>query len=105
MKLEEIFKEGKSIESNITSLKDKSVKVESWNKLVKEYDPTHHKIMRDQVTRKDKIRKDGLEKAARVTYGQQKMFTRRMAQEWNGQIIIIMWEITDDNGTIYSNSE
>lgn len=80
MILEEIFKEGKSIESKITSLKDKSVKVESWNKLVKEYDPTRHKIMRDQVTRKDKIRKDGVEKAARVTYGQQKMFARRMTQ-------------------------
>ncbi len=80
MKIEEIIKEDKSIEAKITALKDKSIQVESWNKLVKEYDPTRHEIMRDQVTRKDKIRKDGVEKAARVTYGQQKMFARRMTQ-------------------------
>jgi hypothetical protein len=80
MKIEEVIKEGKSIEAKITALKEKSIQVEFWNKLVKEYDPTRHEIMRDQVTRKDKIRKDGVEKAARVTYGQQKMFARRMTQ-------------------------
>lgn len=79
MKLEDVIKED-SIQEKIDALKQKSIQVESWGKLVKEYDPTRHEIMRDQVTRKDKYRKDGVEKAARVTYGQQKMFARRMTQ-------------------------
>lgn len=64
----------------INSLSEKSIIVPPWSALNTEYDPTQHEIMTDVVTRKDKIRKDGIEKAARVTYGQQKMFARRMTQ-------------------------
>lgn len=70
-----------SIEDKISELKRKDVDVPSWKELVKEYDPMQHEIMTDTTTRKDKVFKDGsIEKAARVTYGQQRMFARRMTQ-------------------------
>lgn len=70
-----------SIEDKISELKRKDVDVPSWKELVKQYDPMQHEIMTDKTTRKDKVFKDGsIEKAARVTYGQQRMFARRMTQ-------------------------
>ena len=60
----------------IEALKNKTVIVPKWSDLVKEYDPSKHEIKTDQVTRKDK----GNVKVARITYGMQRLATRRMAQ-------------------------
>lgn len=60
----------------IEALKNKTVIVPKWADLVKEYDPSKHEIKTDQVTRKDR----GSVKVARITYGVQKLATRRMTQ-------------------------
>jgi len=81
MELKEIFTEGRSINDIISDLKEKDVEVMPWSKLSKEYIPSKHEIMTDKITRKDKTRKDGtVEKVARVTYGSQRMYSRRMTQ-------------------------
>ena len=81
MELKEIFAAGRSIDDIISDLKEKDVDVMSWSDLSNEYIPSMHEIMTDKVTRKDKTRKDGtVEKVARVTYGSQRMYTRRMTQ-------------------------
>jgi hypothetical protein len=81
MELDEIFVEGRSIEDTISDLKEKDVDVTPWSELSKEYIPSEHEIMTDKITRKDKTRKDGtVEKVARVTYGSQRMYSRRMTQ-------------------------
>ena len=81
MELQEIFTEGRSINDIISDLKEKDVEVTPWSKLSKEYIPSKHEIMTDKITRKDKIHKSGtVEKVARVTYGSQRMYSRRMTQ-------------------------
>ena len=50
--------------------------VPEWEKLKAEYDSTEHEVMTDKVGRKDR---KGV-KAARITYGMQKLATRRMTQ-------------------------
>lgn len=60
----------------IDDLKKKIVQVPDWEDLSKEYDPKKHEIMTDTVGRKDR---KGV-KAARITYGMQKLATRRMTQ-------------------------
>jgi len=81
MELSEIFAEGRSIDDIISDLKEKNVDVMSWDVLSKEYIPSEHEIMTDKITRRDKIRSDGtIEKIARVTYGSQRMYSRRMTQ-------------------------
>ncbi len=73
--IQEIFKD-KSTGEIIDSLKKKTVIVPEWEKLKAEYDSTEHEVMTDKVGRKDR---KGV-KAARITYGMQKLATRRMTQ-------------------------
>jgi len=81
MNLKEIFAENRSINDIIADLKEKDVEVIPWAKLSKEYIPSKHEIMTDKITRRDKTRKDGtIERVARVTYGSQRMYSRRMTQ-------------------------
>ena len=81
MRVEEIVREGKSVEEIITSLKKKSVNVPKWGALVKEYDTAQHAIVEDKRLRPDKVLENGtIEPVARVTYGMQKIASRRMTQ-------------------------
>ena len=73
--IEEIFKQT-DISDIISSLKKKNVIVPKWENLRSEYDVTEHEVMKDQIERKDR---KGV-KAARITYGMQKLATRRMTQ-------------------------
>ena len=68
--------EQKEIGDVIASLKKKSVIVPKWLDLSVQYDPKVHEIMTDTTGRKDKPGR----KAARITYGMQKLATRRMTQ-------------------------
>lgn len=62
----------------IGKLKKKTLSIPSWGRLVKDYDPTQHKICHDQITRRDKVRKNGIiEKAARIHIGLEKLLTSR----------------------------
>ncbi len=67
-----------TIDEIITRLKNKSISIPSWGKLEKDYDPTKHRIVHDQINRRDKIRKNGIvEKAARIHIGLEKLLTSR----------------------------
>lgn len=79
MKIQEIL-EQPIISDIINSLKMKNGEIANWEELSKEYDPKHHQIMTDTSTRKPKVRKGGIEYPARITYGMQKLATKRMTQ-------------------------
>lgn len=67
-----------TVDETIARLKNKTMSIPSWGTLVKDYDPTRHKIVHDQINRRDKIRKNGIvEKAARIHIGLEKLLTSR----------------------------
>ena len=75
--ISEIFKAG-SAGTIITELKKKSVEIPDWGTLIKDYEPTKHKIVSDVVGRKDKQRSDGVvEKASRIYIGMEKLLSHR----------------------------
>lgn len=69
------------VDNIINDLKEKTVCVPSWDKLIKDYDPNSHAIVTDDVGRKDKIKSDGtVEKASRIYIGLEKLLTKRMTE-------------------------
>ena len=67
--------------SLIKILKQKTVSVMAWDDLVKDYEPTLHKIVKDTTVLKDKIRSDGTtEKSARIHIGLEKLLSKRVAE-------------------------
>lgn len=69
------------VDNIINDLKEKSVTVPSWDKLIKDYEPKEHEIVTDTVTRKNKVKTDGsVEKASRIYLGLEKLLTRRMTE-------------------------
>ena len=65
----------------IADLKEKSVKVPDWSKLIEDYEPTRHKVCTDTDTLKDKTRSDGTsEPSARIPIGLEKLLCRRMSE-------------------------
>lgn len=76
-----IFDSGKSVDDIINDLKNKSIEVPEWSELLKDYEPTKHKIVSDTTTRKDRIKSDGtLEKASRIYIGLEKLLTKRTTE-------------------------
>lgn len=72
---------GLSIESKINQLKGKTVEVPLWSKLINDYEPELHEIVKDHTTRKDKTRSDGaVEYASRIYIGLEKLLTKRMVE-------------------------
>lgn len=77
----EILNSGIAISNVIAYLKVKSVDLLPWNELLKVYEPTEHEIVKDTVTRKDKVRKDGTkEVASRIYIGLEKLLVKRMTE-------------------------
>lgn len=75
--IKEIFKAGSS-GTIISELKKKSVYVPAWKTLLKDYEPTKHKIVHDMIGRKDRQRSDGvIEKASRIYIGMEKLLSHR----------------------------
>lgn len=65
----------------INDLKRKSISVPEWAKLVKEYEPSLHKIVKDKLGRKDRIKSDGsVDKASRIHLGLEKLLVKRMSE-------------------------
>ena len=62
----------------IADLKDKSVFVPSWDKLVTEYEPSLHEVVKDHTNLKDK--KNGTEKSARIPLKLEKLLCLRMSE-------------------------
>lgn len=76
-----ILDSGRPISDVIDDLKNKSVEVPEWSKLLKDYEPTKHKIVDDKETRKDKVKSDGiLEKASRIYIGLENLLTKRTTE-------------------------
>lgn len=62
----------------ITELKNKSVEVPDWSNLLKDYEPTKHKITYDLIGRKGRKRSDGLEEEpSRIHIGMEKLLSHR----------------------------
>lgn len=77
LSIREIFALG-STGSIINELRKKSVEVPDWGELLKDYEPTKHKIVFDLIGRKDRQRSDGvLEKASRIYIGMEKLLSHR----------------------------
>ena len=68
-----------SISNTISDLKKKSISIPVWGDLEKEYDPRKHPVMTDKFYR-DKVKKGVPERMTRITYGWQKLATKRMAE-------------------------
>lgn len=63
----------------IERLKDKAVQIPIWSKLETDYDPTKHKIVKDNTTRRDKTLPDGgVDKASRIHIGLENFLTARI---------------------------
>lgn len=70
-----------NISETISSLKEKSVSVPNWDKLLVDYEPMKHEILTDTTTLKDKIRSDGqVDKSARIVVGLEKLHVKRMSE-------------------------
>ena len=93
-----ILDSGRPISDVIDDLKNKSVEVPEWSKLLKDYEPTKHKIVDDKETRKDKVKSDGiLEKASRIYVGLEKLLTKRTTEFAFAIPVRRVYHNTDDN--------
>ena len=65
----------------IAYLREKSIDLPTWDRLIKLYEPKLHAIVTDTINRKDKIRNDGSkEEASRIYIGLEKLLTKRMTE-------------------------
>ena len=70
-----------NISETISLLKNKSISVPCWDKLLIDYDPMKHEILYDTTTLKDKTRSDGqVDKSARITIGLEKLHVKRISE-------------------------
>ena len=77
--IEEILDFERPASEIIADLKNKVVNVQDWSKLDKEYDPKKHPVMTDP-TYADKVKNGQVVRMSRITYGWQKLATKRMAE-------------------------
>ncbi len=99
MPLDEIFN-GDSAGTIISKLKKKSVEVPSWDVLLKDYEPTMHKIVGDILGRKDRQRSDGvMEYASRIYVGMEKLLCRRYNEYTFSLPVKRNYSNIDDNET------
>ena len=92
--------DSKNISETIASLKEKSVSVPKWEKLLVDYEPTKHEILSDTTTLKDKIRSDGhVDKSARIIVGLEKLHVRRMAEFTYSIPVKRVYSNVEDNDT------
>ena len=93
-----ILDSSRPISDVINDLKNKSVDVPEWSKLLRDYEPTKHKITDDKETRKDKVRSDGtLEKASRIYIGLEKLLTKRTTEFAFAIPVRRVYHNTEDN--------
>ncbi len=76
MDINEIINSGKGISAIISDLKKKSVNIPEWSTLLKDYEPSLHKVVKDHTTLKDK--RNGTEPSARLAIGLEKLLSKRV---------------------------
>jgi len=77
MKIEDLFNSDKTPAQMVAELKRKSIDIPKWSELEKEYDPKKHPVM-DKKLYPDRMKKGVEEKVSRITFGLQKLATKRM---------------------------
>lgn len=76
-----ILDSSRPITDIISDLKEKSVDVPEWSKLLNDYEPTNHRIVNDKENRRDKVKSDGqVERASRIHLGLEKLLTKRTTE-------------------------
>lgn len=82
----------------ISDLKNKSVEVPEWGKLLNDYEPTKHRIVNDNEDRRDKIKSDGqVERASRIHLGLEKLITKRTTEFAFAIPVRRVYHNTEDN--------
>lgn len=76
MNINEIINSERGVSEIIADLKKKSVNVPEWGVLLKDYEPSQHKVVHDHTTLRDK--KNGTEPSARLSLGLEKLLCKRM---------------------------
>lgn len=93
-----ILDSGRPVDDVINDLKNKSVDVPKWSKLLKHYEPTKHDIVDDKKNRIDKVRSDGrVEKASRIYIGLEKLLTKRTTEFAFAIPVRRVYHNTEDN--------
>ena len=70
-----------NVSETISLLKNKSISIPCWDKLLVDYEPMKHEILSDTTTLKDKTRSDGqVDKSARITIGLEKLHVKRISE-------------------------
>lgn len=82
MELKDFFGENREIRDIITDLKrcKEPLRIPPWSELRKQYYTSEHRIKTDQGFWKDRGTSKRPKRVARITYGAQKMYARRMTQ-------------------------
>lgn len=80
MDINEILSERRTPTEIIFDLKQKELRLPSWSKVILDYEPTMHKIVRDHTGRKDKVHDGQCEKASRIHIGLEKLITKRATE-------------------------
>lgn len=79
-KIEDILKAGRSEVETIFDLKQKELRLPPWSKVLLDYEPKLHEIVRDHTGRKDKVHNGEVEKASRIHIGLEKLITKRATE-------------------------
>jgi hypothetical protein len=100
--IQEILAPDRSPSEIISDLKMKTIDVPKYEELMKEYDPTKHRIMTDKAAFPDKILKDenghpcGTERITRICIGLQRLAVRRMSEFMFGLPVNHVFEENED---------
>lgn len=78
--IEEILDGSKTATETIFELKQKELRLPPWSKVVLDYEPTLHTIVKDRTSRKDKIHNGQIEIASRIHIGLEKLITKRATE-------------------------
>lgn len=78
--VEEILNGELSASEMIFELKQKELHLPPWSKVVLDYEPTLHAIVRDHSSRKDKVYNGQVERASRIHLGLEKLITKRATE-------------------------
>lgn len=90
----------RTVSDIISGLKNKSINVPEWSKLLKDYEPSKHKIVDDKIGRKDKTRSDGsVDPASRIYLGLERLLVKRVTEFAFAIPVRRIYHNTEDNET------
>ena len=76
--MEDVFEKYEGSNDRVNALRNKSISVPSWDRLLKDYEPRNHEIVNDTTRIRDRKTKDGTEEtASRIYVGLEKLLVSR----------------------------